>query len=916
MHLSVPDLTVEEISRIVSAAGGDASKWASTVHEAGAFGHPQLVQAVIAGLRARSWPNDELERLKSFERSADVEAERLATRQRLVAAVPSEASTLLYRISILLSRFERPLALALGALDPIVNHPGAQLDLLIGPWVEQVGREQLRMSPLLQNAGYEVLAPEAQRLVHRTAAEHIVGGRSIDIDKVDAAFLHALQGKSEVTLLMLAYGAIRTHGDARRLVSDWSIALRLHRLDRLIYPDRLSISIMLRLAQFLLVAAQGRATPIVKCWQTLQAELNQEPDTTVRERFEYMMLALTLVDRSAAGILANWVDLILRFEQLTNSDPERLQVLAGMDRAIDGRPILNTLSMFFMLQAMGVRSVASLRAAFDRLDRLTAEQRALVLADISRVPSNFALVVNNAWLAEHKRGKVDGPACAEAYRLMAVQAQNWGYRDLALRSHIARGIMFDEYAGDPEAALEALEDAKKAVGDDPVLARARAKILYRRKDHEGALLLLRDAADKTALDDPIERTYMLREAGISAAEIGQWAEAQRWFSSARDAALSGRTPVIKVMVIGLKADAALAAFKAGDTNAALKGIDESLAELAGLDPMSSVAAGYCHRVVRHSALWLFGQGAGKDVSVEGQPAAMVPGMCSNPEPTDLKDRPLGSLDYAHYLLAVAEIALDASAGIDAGLRTRLRGRAIPAIEVMLRHERLVREIRRFDVDGFIAHLPAWVDSLVYMKANASDLQAHGPLNPAYGEIGPTTSQEPATIFAIEYALLALGTMAAISSHPTVLASLRSRATNGRIALPGRRIAEIMASGERPGDRLEDHVAAEIYRIATRTDLTTDDLFVACVRFVQSAAHSNFKSFLARPLAEWARTLWTGTIREQRFRLRLPFLTVPLIEQALASGDVGLTFAGKLLVTLEPAVNRPLDQSLRSFLLSL
>jgi hypothetical protein len=88
---------------------------------------------------------------------------------------------------------------------------------------------------------------------------------------------------------------------------------------------------------------------------------------------------------------------------------------------------------------------------------------------------------------------------------MALQAQSWGYRELALSCHVARGIMLDEYADDLAAAHQALEDAKQIFGEDPVLSRALAKILYRRKDHEGVLRILRDTADKTALNDPIER---------------------------------------------------------------------------------------------------------------------------------------------------------------------------------------------------------------------------------------------------------------------------------------------------------------------------------------------------------------------------------------------------------------------------
>jgi hypothetical protein len=50
---------------------------------------------------------------------------------------------------------------------------------------------------------------------------------------------------------------------------------------------------------------------------------------------------------------------------------------------------------------------------------------------------------------------------------------------------------------------------------------------------------------------------------------------------------------------------------------------------------------------------------------------LIPGMCSNPDPPDLTDAPLGSLDWARYLLAQAEIATEATAGIGAGLNAHL-----------------------------------------------------------------------------------------------------------------------------------------------------------------------------------------------------------------------------------------------------
>ena len=68
---------------------------------------------------------------------------------------------------------------------------------------------------------------------------------------------------------------------------------------------------------------------------------------------------------------------------------------------------------------------------------------------------------------------------------MAEQALRWGNRQLALRCYIARGVMLDEYATDPEGALAALNDAEQGLGPDPALSRARAKIYYRRNVARG-----------------------------------------------------------------------------------------------------------------------------------------------------------------------------------------------------------------------------------------------------------------------------------------------------------------------------------------------------------------------------------------------------------------------------------------------
>lgn len=916
-HVAVPPLTTEEIGTMITAAGGNGTLWRDPVYLASGLGHPQLVQAIISSVRMRGWPDEERKRLRELTPSTDVEAERLAVRRRLVAALPEAARALLYRISLFIGRFDRPMALAVGAIEPTVQAPGAQLDQLVGPWVEQLGQNQLRMSPLLQGTGEAVLAQAEQAAVHRIAAETLVSGSSIDVGKADVAFLHALLGKSEATLMKLAYGVIRSNSEQRRRMSEWITGLRLHRLDRRIYPDRPFLSVTLRFAQFLLVAGQAHLAPTQKCWSVLQNELQQLSDVENRQRLEYLILAKSLLDEGAAGILPKWVDLVIRFSELSKADPERQKRVSESkwDRGTDRR--ITVLGVILSVQMHGIRGVAELSEAFNRIEELTQAQRDTLFSDMLAEPGDFALIVNHAWLAESKRAQTDWATCAESYRLMADKAHGWGYRELAVRCHVARAIVLDEYVKDSIAGERALDDAIAAVGDDPVLSRARAKILFRRRDHRGALQLLRSAADEPSLSHSTDQAFMLREAAICAAEIQEWSEARQWFSAASAAADRGHVPAMKTMAIGLMADAGLAAFKDGNVALALTGLSGALDRLSALDPASSILAGYCHRVVRHAVLWIFGQGTRQDVDVDGQPAVMLPGMCSNPEPGDLKDMPLASLDFARYLLAQTETQTGAAAGIASGLRAALGDRAIPAMEIGLRHARVGRAIQTVDAEGLMSHLPAWVDSQVYLKVNGADLRAQGPLSPVYGEIATSTFeqlQSPIAIFATEDAILSFGIVAALECRFDALTLVDTSCAQGGAVC--RELATTMATGESRGNQDRMIVAKQVYAVVRASELTPEELYVAGVRFVQAAVASNFKAVLAPALARWARERWTYACEQQRFYMRSPGASVPAIKKAIASSDSGLAFVGRLLVAIEPAVRSQLDSKTREFLLSL
>jgi hypothetical protein len=95
-------------------------------------------------------------------------------------------------------------------------------------------------------------------------------------------------------------------------------------------------------------------------------------------------------------------------------------------------------------------------------------------------------------------------------------------------------------------------------------------------------------------------------------------------------------------------------------------------------------------------------------------------------------------------------------------------------------------------------------------------------------------------------------MAAPERRQAAPASFCARVAESQSGCAGREVGAIIATGAGTRDRLADHIALQICKVANRADPTPDELFVAGVGFVLSANRSHFKKLLATALADWSR----------------------------------------------------------------
>ena len=719
--VEVPYFSEAEAAEVVRATGGDPKIWGRLAYVAGAQGHPQLVHAFATGIAARGWPNEAIsEVIARGLSSEDIDAERDAARRSLTEALPRRTRTLLYRLSLVIGRFDRSLALNIGSLSPVISAAGERLNELVGPWLEAVGRGHYRVSPLASNAGRQSLTTNDQRAVHKLIATNLLERGSIDASDANMVLTHALAGKSTQSLAALAYMVMMTKRDSVSSLSEQFFMLRMLRTDRPIYPDVPWVSRMLRLVQFTLVAETEEGPTILACATALLKEAAQESDARLRTLFEFLALNTVLITRGIADHIPIWIDLLRRSRSLVDADLELQRLKANVEQA-SGEGGGSFYGMLFAIGVTGVSSVARLEEIINALDELDADERALWLCQYDRKPGDYGVFVDGPWLAEHNRKSVNPADAAGRYKRMAERAQSWGVRELAARCHAARAVMFDEYGNDKEAALGALDDGVAALEENVVLSRARATILWRHDDYTGAIGILRGIAESIERDDPIERAFAMREAAISAANTNDWHQAEIWFTEGQTAAAAVQMVDMQAMAIGLGADAAVAAVKVGNRQRAMERLADALDALRSLDPAVSLRAAYCHRVVRHTVLWTKSQLQLDETGIQGETVSILPGTCSNPEPaTAILKLPLGHLDLAWYMLAQGEIVSGAHIGIATNLSAKLSQGPIPIYEMILRNERMLHAIARLDPLSFANHVHGWLEGLAFMRTEGKD----------------------------------------------------------------------------------------------------------------------------------------------------------------------------------------------------
>ena len=276
-----------------------------------------------------------------------------------------------------------------------------------------------------------MLTAEAQQAIHAAIAIQMLVKRRIDAADANGILMHALLGKEVHSLFGLAYSVLTAEAKAAELLREHFFMLPMLRTDQPIFAHNRAVSLMLRLAQFKVCAGSEEAAVTAACVDALLREVSEEPNSALRDMSELVALASILNTIGIASLVPNWVELLRHFRALVEANPVIKDLQKGPEKASQelGRTFYG---MIFSIGIGHLQSVKRLEEIFADLDRLSDAERAVWLEAFESNPADYSILVNPAWTAESLRNELNAADAAERYKRMALLAQKWRFRALAI----------------------------------------------------------------------------------------------------------------------------------------------------------------------------------------------------------------------------------------------------------------------------------------------------------------------------------------------------------------------------------------------------------------------------------------------------------------------------------------------------
>ena len=451
------DAEIQEFCHALGCSKTEQSMVLAKIVRVQTFGHPQLVHARLVGLALNSWP---LPKAEDVITSPPEVVQELDVARQLLDDAPSDDKQLLYRLSITTGWFRRDHALAIAQLEPPVGFAGDSFTRLVGPWIELVGGEYYRLSPLLNRAA-ERNWPADKILSFRSsiARAFLSCGRKTLLE-ANEILLQGLLAQDEVALTSVAIGLGSAPLDASAQIADhfsWLTAFG-HKNGKMIFPKNPFLNLLLRLLQFRIVVEKSPEDVDWLCEAIDNETANLDKEMKSHSRVMWTMQAMVFYQAKirAQTLVSYWsetIDLLAAdssFAKLATKTAKTME-------QVDGLATTDFLGNSLLMILARDNNPEYLLEFARSVDALPAQKRDAAIGYLRQMPRVLQLAVDRSWLKESDKANPDWNSALGCFDAMQKIAVAWKYPDLAALAYRAMAVIQDEYLNHPDRAFEAAE---------------------------------------------------------------------------------------------------------------------------------------------------------------------------------------------------------------------------------------------------------------------------------------------------------------------------------------------------------------------------------------------------------------------------------------------------------------------------
>ena len=921
-------LEIEQFAKKMACPTDDVETWVNLI-QAHTGGHPRLVHALLTQLREEEWKQHDI--IESIlQTPSEVLKERESARQ-LLMSLPEDRREFLYRLS-LLTKFRKDYALNIGEIPESIFHPGDVFSQLVGPWIDQVDETYYTVSSLLTDAAKEVWSESKRKDLHAHIADAIRQTNDLTTAEAWAMLLHSIRGENRKGLIAVISGLITASQDDWEVVSkefSFLIPMKIDLPERLFIGDTF-VKYLIRFLQYRITAKVNPefAPKILEVWD--------KETKTQQQGQEYRLLRRMLVMEALRynHVLLpakQMVDYLKEVIEITNSDEEFQEIRGNFIEQIED-PKADKSSIFSILFSF-VYTRPPVYAPFlndliDALDELDAKSRGLLLANFTGDSVESRILIDAVWLAEANRENPDWTRCLEVFDKVIEKTIEWGYSHIAAASAKGKAIIHDEKLNDPDTAHQILQDISLKIGTLPLVAEEQALVYLHQKRYKDALNIYERLLPEW--NPPSEQLGIgpleeYRRAAICAAHLDDWEKAatfleegakktQKIENTERHIGLYADAGFahFNERYIGLYADAGFAHFKAGNMLESIKLLNLALQKFETI-PQDNTDLEYftLKKRLAGSIGWIAHHEDENYTSESKEPSV---GFCSNPETNEevlnLPDYPIG---YAWSALAKIEYEF--------GHGTAVLDHAWQVIDwdtdltsagslffLKIRHD---FKSKTFDeLPRRIQELSHVCDSTKKHIQSGEGIKENEIASISVATIPDFTSVESITVMLVASLLVQLPTGVNIHENLAIWRENSSELPVKENLTTALNLIESTLSGNEnnalsvmkaQGAKYEDRLAAAL-KIVHNIETSPENLFHAHTLITTCLVNNlTWLDPVTRDLAELLSVQWLEKIKF-RATLKTPMITVPQIEQACNSSEMGKKKIGQILLAVHQAVS--------------